>query len=486
MTIETSNERLIPFGMGIDRHCSLFKAPGKVIRAIKPEHTAFYEKVLENKAVQDLIDSGMLIPAKKSDIQIAGHELVFEHPLLPAVSYPFEWTPSMYKDAAISLLKLNLQLMKENYCVHDAHPWNLLFNGTRPVFVDFTSIIKSAQGNIWQARSQFIECFLNPLLLMQAGFPTTARQLLREIFLYPDQQFIDRVVNGKLSVSKFRRARNRSIDFAMNTARKLPQKMKTPIGMFARTVKRASPDWLSSESASIPDIERLLERVEAIDVRPKPAEWSGYYCGTNELPVYDGKADALAAIRQSTPKHSIVCNILERIYPESVLDLGCNRGLYAQFAAMKGARAIGVDMDERALDDMYLDSKKLGSNVMPLYINAVAPAEAIGLKEMPFPTVTKRLRSQMVLCLALVHHLVFKMTRMKFWHIAQLLDSYSEKYLLVEFIPREDPYIQSWITPEFDWYTLENFKAALHKHFSKIEVFESYPSPRILLFCEKD
>lgn len=472
--------------MGIDPHCSLFKAQGKVIRAIRPGYTAFYENVLESKAVQKLIDSGMLIPTKKSVMQIAGHDLVLEHPLLPAISYPFEWTPSMYKDVAISLLKLNLQLMKENYCVHDAHPWNLLFNGTQPVFVDFTSIIESAPGNIWKAKWQFVECFLNPLLLMQAGFPTTARQLLREIFVYPDQQLIERVVNGKLSVSRFRRAKNRSIDYAMNTARKLPQQMKTPIGMFARTVKRASPDWLGSENGSIADIEKLLETVEAINVRPKAAEWSGYYGGNNELPIYDGKADVLAAIRQSTPKHSIVCDILERTRPESVLDLGCNRGLYSQFAAMQGARVVGIDMDELALDDMYLDSKKLKSNVMPLYINAAAPAEAIGFKEMPFPTVTKRLRSQLVLCLALVHHLTFKMTQMKFWHIAHLLDSYSEKCLLVEFIPRDDPYIQSWITPEFDWYTLENFKTALHKHFSKIEVFESYPSPRILLFCEKD
>ena len=100
--------------------------------------------------------------------------------------------------------------------------------------------------------------------------------------------------------------------------------------------------------------------------------------------------------------------------------------------------------------------------------------------------VSKRLCSQLVLYLALVNYLALEITRMKLWLIAQLLDSYSEKCLLVEFIPRDDLYIQSRITPEFDWYTLEIFKTALHKHFSKVEVFESYPSPRMLLFCEKD
>jgi hypothetical protein len=154
-------------------------------------------------------------------------------------------------------------------------------------------------------------------------------------------------------------------------------------------------------------------------------------------------------------------------------------------AALLGSRVVGIDVDERALDDMYLDSKRLKTNAMPLYVNAVAPAQAIGFREIPFPPVTERLRSELVMCLALVHHLVFKTTRMSFAHIAKLFDSYSENYLLVEFVPKHDVHIQSWCTEEFSWYTLDNFKAALSQYFPEIEVFQSFPSPRVILYCMK-
>ena len=37
----------------------------------------------------------------------------------------------------------------------------------------------------------------------------------------------------------------------------------------------------------------------------------------------------------------------------------------------------------------------------------------------------------------------------------------------------------------FAWYSLENFKAALGKHFAVIEELPSYPEPRVLLVCSR-
>jgi SAM-dependent methyltransferase len=461
--------QLIPMGMGIDQHAVLYRTADKIIRAIKPRSTEFYREAIQHPVIIQLMNDGVLINTRESNIKIEGHELVLEHPLLPVVSYPFEWTPSMYRDAAINLLRLNLALLDAGFCTHDSHPWNIIFDGTTPKFVDFTSIIKAVPNNRWRAKGQFVNYCLDPLLIMEAGFPTTARNLLREIFKYPETA----MVNALLKRSSWTRS----------LASRLPPDAKKMIRQVMSLTKKVVSAPENEDDR--PEIKAMLTKVESLKLSPKIAEWSEYYSGKNELPIYDGSVDVLNQIQKSTPKHQIIGDILKKISPRSVLDMGCNRGLYSQMAALLGSRVVGIDVDERALDDMYLDSKRLKTNAMPLYVNAVAPAQAIGFKEIPFPPVTERLRSELVMCLALVHHLVFKITRMSFSHIAKLFDSYSEKYLLVEFVPKDDSHIEAWYTDEFAWYDLDNFKSALSQYFPEIEVFESFPSPRVILYCEK-
>ncbi|MFW6126035.1 MAG: hypothetical protein ACOC58_02915, partial [Chloroflexota bacterium] len=85
---------------------------------------------------------------------------------------------------------------------------------------------------------------------------------------------------------------------------------------------------------------------------------------------------------------------------------------------------------------------------------------------------------------ALVHHLVFKQG-VHFRSIARIVDMYSRRRSIVEFVPRDDQYVRKWIRPHHDWYTLENFIDSLRKHFQSIEVYDSFPEPRKLLLCER-
>jgi SAM-dependent methyltransferase len=475
---------LLPMGMGIDQHAILYRAEDRIIRAIKPRATEFYREVLTHPTVVGLMKDGILIETRESDIKIKGHDLVLEHPLLPVVSYPFEWTPNMYRDAAMNVLRLNAELLKAGLCTHDAHLWNVLFDGITPRFIDFTSIIKALPGNKWRAKAQFTNYCLNPLLVMDAGFPTTARSLLREILAYPDPVMVRTLLHGPVRTAQLSdQARSVVHRFSKYLATRLAPETKNAIKKVWGATQRVSSVLRNEDE--IADVAALLEKVESLRLVPPTAQWSEYYSGNNELPIYDGSQAVLDRIRDSTPKHGLVSDILRKLNPKSVLDLGCNRGLYSQIAALQGSRVVGVDLDERALDDMYLDSKRMKTDALPLYINAVAPVEATGFQEIPFPTVAKRLRAELVMGLALVHHLVFKTTRMSFAHIAKLFDSYAEKCILVEFVPKEDVHIRSWYTDEFDWYTLDNFKLALSEYFPVLEVFESFPSPRVILYGVK-
>lgn len=482
--MQSEQERLVPMGMGIDQHAVLYRAADRIIRAIKPNATEFYREVLRHPTIIGLMKEGILIDTRESDIKVKGYDLVLEHPLLPVVSYPFEWTPNMYRDASINILRLNVELLKAGFCTHDAHLWNVLFDGVIPRFVDFTSIIKALPGNKWRAKAQFSNYCLNPLLVMEAGFPTTARSLLREIFTYPEPAMATALLKGLVRRPlMFDRAWSSAYRLSRYWASRLSPDAKNVIMKVIDMTKRVSSAFKNNDDMA--DVKAMLSKVESLRLSPNIAQWSEYYSGKNELPVYDGSADVLTRIREATPKHMLISRLLQAIKPKSVLDLGCNRGLYCQVAALQGSRVVGVDIDERALDDMYLDSKRLKTGALPLYVNAVAPAQAIGFQEIPFPSVVERLRSELVMCLALVHHLVFKTTRMSFAHIAKVFDSYSEKYLMVEFVPKEDAHVRSWYTEDFGWYNLDNFKAALARHFPKIEVHESFPSPRVIIFATK-
>ena len=260
---------------------------------------------------------------------------------------------------------------------------------------------------------------------MAKGYPAVVRSTTHEIFCCPADDLVRKVCGRKKKSNNY-----------------LIHKILKKINDYC------DRDGYLHKTQAIMKVEQLISEIIKLNVKPCTSEWSKYYCGENELPVYNGCVDSLETVRKATAKHQYIDNLLEKLKPETVLDIGCNRGLFSQIAASRGAKVIGIDMDEMALDQMYNDSKMIGNAVLPLYVNAVAPVEAIGFKEIPFATVTDRLRSECVLCLALVHHLVFKRTQMNFLHIAKVLSSYSKKYLIVEFVPKEDKHVSEWYTDE--------------------------------------
>ena len=57
---------------------------------------------MRDPATQELMAGGLLLPVKKSSRRVEGFPLVLEQPLMPAVTFPFEWPASMFKAAAIA------------------------------------------------------------------------------------------------------------------------------------------------------------------------------------------------------------------------------------------------------------------------------------------------------------------------------------------------------------------------------------------------
>jgi hypothetical protein len=90
---------------------------------------------------------------------------VLEHEKLPFVSYPYEWSFEMLRDAALLQLDLVLAGLDEGIGLKDASAYNLQWKGASPVFVDIASFYKRAEGEPWVGYRQFCQMFLYPLLV---------------------------------------------------------------------------------------------------------------------------------------------------------------------------------------------------------------------------------------------------------------------------------------------------------------------------------
>ncbi|MCH7611928.1 MAG: hypothetical protein IIB45_01060 [Candidatus Marinimicrobia bacterium] len=100
------------------------------------------------------------------------------HEKLWLVNYPYEWTARMLADAAKCTLSVQMTLMKHGFNLKDASAYNMQFIGTKVVFIDIPSIVRTPCRNVWIALDQFYRMFLYPLLLARCG-----RTSLKEYFL---------------------------------------------------------------------------------------------------------------------------------------------------------------------------------------------------------------------------------------------------------------------------------------------------------------
>ncbi|MBP6507533.1 MAG: hypothetical protein KA257_08200 [Opitutaceae bacterium] len=416
-----------------DPHGRVFRRDGRLYRGVAAEKAVFCIQLFETGVVDALVVKRLLVPTVRSPLKVEGYALVLEHTQVPFVSYPFEWPGELLRAAALHTLALLQELALHGLTLKDAHGWNVLFDGTRPVFVDFGSIVEVPAGHVWHAQveQQFREYFLHPLEMMAAGRGRMARALLR--------------------------------DFEQGIG---AEDCQTMLGL--------SGQPRGETGQSLP-FSWYHDRIAALDLRPAATAWSGYY---------DGAFPPLLPDASWTLKHHAVQRLLQQYQPATVLDIGANRGWYALLAAKEGARVVAFDNDEVCINQLFRDASEGRLDVQPLVMSYVNPSPRYGIGHGVMESAAERLQCDLVLGLALVHHMVFKM-HLNFEQIAAGLAAYTKRTLIVEFPPAEDFHVSQWMSDRYSWYNLENFQAALRVHFPKINAVDSDPVPRVLLVCER-
>ena len=463
----------------VDESGKLFTWDNELYRALSSEATALGRRLFAEGLIPRLVDRGLLIETELTDYSLAKFESVVWHRRVPFVSYCFEWSPEMLRDAALLVLDLNIELANQGLGTQDAHPWNVLFDGSRPVYVDFGSLCEMTPTVPWMAIEEFNRYFLRPLKLYSMGHVRIPRWFLHDLragVLESDlSSVIDRSSGGSRMSSIARQVLSPLRQSALDTAKRItPVGLKTKIRNWARDVNK-SRHLVSG--TRVDTLRRLRNQVGQVPLRSRKTEWSDY--DKHDLP--------LTPAESWTPKQTHVHQFLEKIKPTTVLDMASNRGWWSKLARQCGASVVAFDTDDVCIDLLYKDVRGTNQPILPLVLDATNPSPGYGLHAHQMLPAVDRLSCQLVMALAVTHHLVFKLG-LNFELIAEAMDAFSERWLIVEFVPADDLYVSEWIqkTPsKADWYNLENFLEALRQYFQVRCVTESYPTPRQLVLCEK-
>src|SRR5262249_32145659 len=117
----------------------LFRQGDRILRSVNDAAVQDLEAFLQTRTARDATRSGKLVGSQRvpaSDITGIESAYVVEHERIPFPSYAYEWPPEMLHAAGLLTLDFAQQALEEGFGLKDATPYNVLFRGSQPVFVD--------------------------------------------------------------------------------------------------------------------------------------------------------------------------------------------------------------------------------------------------------------------------------------------------------------------------------------------------------------
>lgn len=373
------------------------------------------------------------------------------HERIPRISYPYEWSFGMLRDAALLTLDLMHAALADGAILKDASPFNVQFVGARPVFIDVASFVPH-QGGPWEGYRQFCQMFLYPLLL-QAWRNIDFQPWLRGRLAGITPEECWRMLSLR---DLFRRGALTHVF--------LHAKLSHQVGESQRSIPDSMRESGFQSQLIEANVTKLRRIVAGLRWGAKSSYWSDYDRASRPAPI-DGPA-----------KEAFVARIAAQRRWGEVWDLGCHLGRYARIVAPQADRVTAIDNDHLSVDRMYESLKGTAeTGILPLVFNVTDPSPAMGWRGRERLDLVGRGRPDLVLCLALIHHLVLRENL----RLEDVMDWLAElrAALVIEFVDKSDPQAQSLLAhraDQYDDYSAESFETLLTSRF---HVHERQPLP---------
>ena len=434
----------------------------KIFRQIHQSYLSTFTELKNSGFLTKLTKQKLLLPFKETSLKLAFDTQavkVLQTPRLPFVSYPYEWSFSQLKDAALLTLKLQKIALQHGFSLKDASAYNIQFWQGKPILIDLLSFEKYMPGKPWVAYRQFCEQFLGPLLLINytdLRLTTLLRTHLDGIPLDLISRLLPKKTFLRLAISMHIHfhAKNQQ-QFGAQHQQRLTRLSKLNL---------------------IALLDNLESLINSLSLANQPTEWGKYYTFTN----YSGKAFA--------NKKKIVKQFINQIKPKTVWDLGGNTGEFSRLASNKGIFTVSFDIDPKAVEHNYQQVKtRQEKQLLPLLLDLTNPSPRLGWALTERQSLLDRGPVELVMALALIHHLAISQN-LPFENIADLMQNLS-KYLIIEFVPKTDSQVQKLLSTRkdiFDHYDQHNFEKAFLQHFHIIKKEPiKHGSQRVLYLMKK-
>jgi hypothetical protein len=483
----------------------LFERDGVLLRAVDPSFADTYDAVVASGLYAALHRDGLLVAHEEVDPALApapAHR-VLRPERLPFVSFPYEWSPAQLRDAALLTLRIQDVALDHGMTLRDASAYNVQFSRGRAVFIDTLSFEPRETEAPWDAYRQFCEHFLAPLALQTEVDVRLRRLLVADVGGVP-LDLASTLLPGRT---------------------KLRPGLGTHVHAHARATRTREADASAerkrarfSDQALRGLVDSLRGTVRKLTWEVGRTTWSDYYA--------DASHYSDAAMRD---KEAAVDRFVRRVGPRTVWDLGANTGRFSRIAAASGAHVVAFDIDEGAVEAAWRNitaapssgitaapssgitaapssgitaapssgitaapssgdgglTTDAGGEVLPLVLDLANPSPAIGWANEERPSVGERGPVDLVLALALVHHLAIG-NNVPLSRVAELL-ARSARSVVVEFVPKGDPKVDVLLATRedvFPDYTHEGFEAAIGEHFTLAERHAVAESERTLYLLE--
>lgn len=410
-----------------DPACQVFYESGRLKRFVFSSYLSDYNHFINSGLYNRLISENLIIPHEE-EINSKG-DLILVPQLIPFISYPYEWSFSQYKLAALTTLKISLIALEFGMILKDASAYNVQFSGNKCLFIDTTSFEIFNPIVARNMYRQFCRHFLGPLLLMK--YCDVRLNTMMQLYidgipldllsnLLPIQSFFNIIALIHIHSNKFISHRKKISEY--------------------RNVGFNKKQYYNI-------IKLLSHNLEGVKPKRHKSYWNDYYqsCSYKEESEYN--------------KVNIVNQMVSILDIKNAVDIGANDGKYSNFLSQKGIYVVSLDFDSEVVEANFKNCNTYNNrNILPLCINYVNPSPPIGWNNQERLSFLERCHFDLALALAITHHLYitfdisFKMQAKNFSKIA--------KYLIIEFVGEDDEkviQISKGKTNRLQNYNLNNF-----------------------------
>ena len=437
----------------------VFEQDGIIFRHVNPLYAKAYEQLMASGLYKQLTGAKQLVVHEELKENISGSAAFYKTLLpepIPFISYAYEWSFDMLKDAALLTLQICKQAIAHGMVLKDATPYNIQFVEGRPVFIDTLSFELYQATKPWIAYRQFCEEFLVPLLLSHY----TGSDLGSLLLAYTDG--IPVALCARLLPFRSR----------FNLLSLLHIHLQSGVQSNAQAA-HATKSFSKQKFLHI--LDHLANGIGSLHAGAAKSTWSDYYVQTIKSKEY------------LEEKKAVFIRLLKQAPAGSALDLGANTGVFARLLAAHCKQVVACDFDSRAINQLYLDIKKEPGPILPLVIDISHPTPAIGWENKERASFLQRQQYDLVAALALIHHLVIG-KNIPLQQLAACFYTLCKKFLLIEFVEREDEKVKILLERKelaYAHYTRRSFEEVFAHHFDLVTFHVLSDGLRVLYLWRK-